>query len=82
MRKLKSLGSRGAQGAPSCEKMEVLLRLEPLQRNHGLSLSGREGLEGKPLPAEIFQELVFQMHGKRILERTVPWGLGNGHQRK
>lgn len=83
VRTLKSLGSRGAHGAPSCEqdggfsetgtaaeKSWTLTELEKRGWKESLDLLRFSGSNLSNPP------------GKRILERTVPWGLSNGHQRK
>lgn len=62
---LKSLGSGGAHGAPSCEQDGGFLRLEPLQRRPGLSLSGRKGAGRQASTCWDFQEVIFQIHLER-----------------
>lgn len=46
-------------------KMEVFLRLEPLQRNHGFSLSGRKRAGSQASTCWDFQLVIFQIHLER-----------------
>lgn len=82
VRKLKSLGSRGAQGAPSCEQdggvSEIGTSAEKLWT---LTEWEKKGWKASLYRLRLGSSLS-NPPGKRILERTVPWGLGNGHQRK